>query len=205
MRPYQKRKSRMSDVICRRADKHLTEGQLKDIAALIYDTDLYIYPAMFADRQEAETVLPKMIRAGDPMFRRENLFLTMQGTKVVGILLWFRGPLEWDKTVYRKCGGKAEHIDRVVMEYFNLFTEAPANMASLVRISVSEGMRGRQIGSLLTDTFMQEEKGPYQLYVLADNMKAIPFFEGKGFAIRETRPGFSLDYRPLPCYWMVRK
>ena len=58
MRPYQKRKSRMSDVICRRADKHLTEGQLKDIAALIYDTDLYIYPAMFADRQEAETVLP---------------------------------------------------------------------------------------------------------------------------------------------------
>ena len=87
MQPYQKRKSRMSDIICRRADKHLTEGQLKDIAALIYDTDLYIYPAMFADRQEAETVLPKMIRAGDPMFRRENLFLTMQGTKVVGILL----------------------------------------------------------------------------------------------------------------------
>ena len=35
----------MSDVICRRADKHLTEGQLKDIAALIYDTDASLHGA----------------------------------------------------------------------------------------------------------------------------------------------------------------
>lgn len=49
---------------CRRADTLLSEEQLKEIADLIYDSDPYIYPAMFTDRREAETVIPKMIRAG---------------------------------------------------------------------------------------------------------------------------------------------
>lgn len=192
------------DIQCRRADHNLTDRQLQVIAGMIYDTDLYIYPAMFKDRQEAMDILPKMIRAGDQMFRPENMFLAMQGTKIVGVLIWMRGPLRWSKTIYEKSGGKAEHIDRVVMEYFNLFTEAPPEMASMVRIGVNEKMQRNKIGSLLMDTFMEAERGPYQLFVLTNNTEAVPFFEGKGFNIRETRPGFSLDNRPLPCYWMVK-
>lgn len=183
----------------------LTYTQLKEIAGLIYDTDQFIYPAMFSSRQEAEAVLPKMIRAGDQMFRSENFFVAMNGAHVVGVLVWMRGPLQWNKKIYEKCGGRAEHIDRVVMEYFSLFAEAPADMASMVRISVQKEKRGNRIGSLLMDTFMEAEKGPYQLFVLANNTEAIPFFQGKGYGIRETRPGFSLDYQVLPCYWMVKE
>lgn len=40
--------------------------------------------------REAENVIPKMIRAGDPMFRRENLFVALDGTKVAGVLLWIK-------------------------------------------------------------------------------------------------------------------
>ena len=134
---------------CRRANMPLTEEQLKEIASLIYDTDQFIYPAMFSSRQEAEIVLPKMIRAGDQMFRRENMFVAMQGSNVAGVLIWIRGPLQWNKKIYEKCGGRAEHIDRVVMEYFSLFAEAPTNMASMVRISVQKELRGKHIGSLL--------------------------------------------------------
>ena len=106
--------------------------------------------------------------------------------------------------IYEKCGGKAQYIDRVAMEYLNLFTEASPDTASVIRISVQEEKRGNQIGSLLMDTFLEAEKGPYQLYVLSNNMEAILFFRQKGFSIRETRPGFSLDYQALPCYWMVK-
>ena len=194
----------MKDILFRKADARLSDEQLKEIAALIYDTDPHIYPAMFTSRQEAEVIIPKMIRARDQMFRPENMFLAMQGTKVIGILLWIRGPLKWSKKIYEKCGGKAEYIDRVVMEYFNLFTEAPSNMASMIRISIQEEMRGKQIGSFLMDAFMEVEQGPYQLFVLANNKDAVSFFQGKGLQIRETRPGFSLDYQPLPCFWMVK-
>ena len=150
-------------------------------------------------------IIPKMIRAGDQMFKNENLFVAMDGAKVAGVLMWMRGPLQWDKKIYENCGGKSEHIDRVVMEYFNLFAEAKANMTTMVRISVKKELQRKHIGSQLMDTFMAEEKGPYQLFVLSDNAGAISFFQGKGFRIRETRPGFSLDYQVPPCFWMIRE
>ncbi len=195
----------MKDIIYRRAERPLSDAQLKETAGLIYDTDLFIYPAMFHSRQEAVNIIPKMIRAGDQMFKNENLFVAMDGAKVAGVLLWMRGPLQWDKKIYEKCGGKSEHIDRVVMEYFNLFAEAKANMTTMVRISVKKELQRKQIGSQLMDTFLAEEKGPYQLFVLSDNAGAISFFQGKGFRIRETRPGFSLDYQVPPCFWMIRE
>ena len=109
------------NIICRRADKPLSDVQLKEIAGLIYDSDPYIYPAMFESRRHAENIIPKMIRAGDQMFKCDNIYAAMDGTKIAGVLVWMRGPLQWNKKIYEKCGGRAKHIDRVVMEYFNLF------------------------------------------------------------------------------------
>jgi ribosomal protein S18 acetylase RimI-like enzyme len=190
---------------CRRADKGLSDRQLQEIAGLIYDTDPYIYPAMFKDRKEAEIVLPRMIRSGDRIFRTEHMFIAVDEKEVIGVLLWKRGPVSWNTAVYEKCGGNGEHIARVVREYFNLFAETKDNTATMVRIGVREDMRRNHIGSLLMETFMQEEAGPYELYVLINNTEAVRFFEKDGFRIRETRPGFSLDYSAYPCYWMVRK
>ena len=189
---------------CRRADHSLSDRQLQQIAGLIYDTDPHIYPAMFKNRQEAEIIIPRMIRSEDQMFRTENLLIAADGKKIVGVLLWKRGPMQWDTDVYKKCGGNAEYIVRVVQEYFNLFAETAAGTASIVRIGVQKDMRGNHIGRLLMETFMREEPGPYELYVLMKNTDAVRFFEEMGFRIRETRPGFSLDYSEYPCFWMIR-
>jgi len=195
----------MKDIIYQRAEMPLSDIQLKEIAGLIYDTDLFIYPAMFDSRQEAQNVLPKMIRAGDQMFNRENLFVAMDGGRIAGVLLGMRGPLQWNKKIYEKCGGRSKHIDRVAMEYFNLFADATANMTTMVRISVKKELQRKGIGSWLMETFMEAEKGPCQLFVLSDNAVAISFFQGKGFRVRETRPGFSLDYQVPPCFWMTKE
>ena len=194
----------MNNIICRRADKPLSDVQLKEIAGLIYDSDPYIYPAMFESRRQAENIIPKMIRAGDQMFKCDNIYAAMDGTKIAGVLVWIRGPLQWNKKIYEKCGGRAKHIDRVVMEYFNLFEEAPSDMNTMVRISVKKELQGNHIGSLLMQTFMEAEQGPYQLFVLSNNAEAISFFQKEGFRIRETRPGFSLDYQVPPCFWMTK-
>lgn len=194
----------MKDIIYQRTEMPLSDIQLKEIAGLIYDTDLFIYPAMFDSRQEAQIILPKMIRAGDQMFNRENLFVAMDGGRIAGVLLGMRGPLQWNKKIYEKCGGKSKHIDRVAMEYFNLFADATANMTTMIRISVRKELQRKGIGSRLMETFMEAEKGPYQLFVLSDNAVAISFFQGKGFRVRETRPGFSLDYQVPPCFWMIK-
>ncbi len=195
----------MMSIQCMRADNSLSDRQLQEIGGLIYDTDQYIYPAMFKDRQEAERVLSGMIRSGDQMFRTENLLIAADGKDIAGALLWKRGPMQWNPAVYEKCGGNAEHIVRVVREYFHLFAETAADTVSVVRIGVRQEMRGKQIGRMLMDMLMREEAGPYELYVLINNLDAVRFFESEGFRIRETRPGFSLDYSAYPCYWMVKR
>ena len=106
--------------------------------------------------------------------------------------------------MYEKCGGNSEHIVRVVREYYNLLAETAVNTATMIRISVRKDLLGNGIGSLLMDTFMREEPGPYELYVLMDHTDAVHFFKEKGFSVRETRPGFSLDYSAYPCFWMVK-
>ena len=189
---------------CRRANHTLSEKQLQEIAGLIYDTDLHIYPAMFKDRKEAELIIPRMIRSEDQIFRTENMFIAVDGKEIVGVLLWKRGPVQWNTSVYEKCGGSSEHIVRVVREYYNLLAETAVNTATMIRISVRKDLLGNGIGSLLMDTFMREEPGPYELYVLMDHTDAVHFFKEKGFSVRETRPGFSLDYSAYPCFWMVK-
>lgn len=193
------------DIHCKRADSRLTDRQLQEIAGLIYETDPYIYPAMFKDRKEAEAVMPGMIRAGDPIFGTGNMFVAEdEDGGIAGVLLWKRGPVLWDPEIYHRCGGKARQIVRVVREYFHLFAETPEDMTSLVRIGIRKDLRGQHIGSRLMETFMRAEPGPYELYVLMDNTEAVRYFTGKGFRIRETRPGFSLDHSAYPCFWMVK-
>jgi hypothetical protein len=76
----------------------LSSDELEDIAKLIYSTDEYIYPDMFGSETIATAVLPKVLQAGsDPMFHKKNLFICRAGNRVVGIILWIKGSLNWNK------------------------------------------------------------------------------------------------------------
>lgn len=190
--------------LSRKIDLMYTEKQLRDIAGLIYDTDPYIYPAMFETREVALEVISKMIRAGDTMFRPENLFLATDGDEIVGLILWVKGPLMWDRDIYDRCGGKSPYIDKVCREYFAFYAEAPEDLVSIINVCVKETARGKGIGGRMLDSFLESTKGPYELFVLADNPAAVKLYEKKGFRIVETRQGFSVEPRNLPCYRMIR-
>lgn len=181
-----------------------TDEQLKDIAGLIYDTDPYIYPAMFESRENAQVVIPKMIKAGDSMFRPESLFLAMEKDEVIGLILWIKGALKWDRTIYDRSGGNSPYIDRVCQEYFASYSETPENIISIINVCVKEKTRGKGIGSRMMDSFLESTQGPYELFVLADNPAAVKLYEKKGFRIVETRQGFSLESNELPCHRMIR-
>lgn len=181
-----------------------TDEQLKDIAGLIYDTDPYIYPTMFESRENAQVVIPKMIKAGDSMFRPESLFLAMEKDEVIGLILWIKGALKWDRTIYDRSGGNSPYIDRVCQEYFASYSETPDNIISIINVCVKEKTRGKGIGSRMMDSFLESTQGPYELFVLANNPAAVKLYEKKGFRIVETRQGFSLESNELPCHRMIR-
>ena len=185
-------------------EKDCPYAQLEAAAGLIWDTDPYIYPAMFSSRAEAVGIIPRMFLAGDAMFRPEHLFAAESGGEVIGIILWTRGPLKWTPEIYRRCGGSSPHIERVRRGYFDSYRDIAPDMISLINVCVKDGARGKGVGGAMLDRFIGEHDRPMELYVLADNDPAIRLYSSRGFGIVETLRGFSLEDPDPKCHRMVR-
>jgi len=189
------------NIFCKKLDKDYTKRELSEIAGLIYDTDPYIYPAMFQTREHALEIIPKMIVANDTMFCEDNLYVAKNSEKIVGIVLWHRGPLSWSADTYFACGGDSPHIDEVRLKYFASYSETKASVVSLINVCTS--IHGHGIGSELLRSFLREVEGPYELFVLSDNASAIKLYEKVGFSITQQMQGFSLTEPNPSCFQMV--
>lgn len=83
-------------------DSSRTNKQYIDISKLIYETDPYIYPALFGKEQNAIKLLPDVIEDNqDKMFAKQNMYILLSDKKnnereVVGLILWHSGKLGWD-------------------------------------------------------------------------------------------------------------
>ncbi len=207
-------------ITCRqlKADEPLTDTQYKDIARLIYETDPYIYPALFSGTEEpeaaAEEVLSRLISEGkDSMFHKDNLFVLFSGDLVAGIILWHDGALRWDADAFiRAADSLGVGLDRksvsvVDKEYFGLYdTAASAAPLSLINVCVSKYLRGAGIGRTMLDAFIEKHKErDMELFVLADNDGAVKLYEACGFQTCERAPGFALSSEKPDCYRMERK
>lgn len=52
------------------------------LAELIYETDPYIYPAMFQNKEDAIKILAATIKRGDDnLFKKENIFVAKKKEK----------------------------------------------------------------------------------------------------------------------------
>lgn len=190
----------------------ITNEQLADIASLIYQTDEYIYPAMFECEENAKAVIPEMIKCQDPMFRLNNIFVAEFYPKIVGLILWHKGSLNWNKNIYEKscrlkCINLSKYIGRVEDEYFHSYAGVRDDEIAIINVCVNEKLRNIGIGKGLIDAFLKEhfETDYFELYVLKENEAAISLYKNKGFILDRTIQGFSVDKRDLPCYVMSKK
>lgn len=195
--------------------------QYADIAKLIYETDPYIYPALFGEGAEgvknAAAILPEVFESGkDAMFSKQNLFVLLQGKNVAGLILWNRGPLNWDPEQFLRIAAEngvsliKEDVYKVSLEYVdNCYSEGElrdCTVLSLINICVKRRKRGAGLGSIMLGAFINEHiSEDMELVVLADNKAAVRLYEKFGFVTVSTRAGFPLDgARPL-CCTMERK
>jgi len=185
-------------------------AMLREIAKLIYETDPYIYPALFGSEAIACILLPQMIQKQDTMFCLENLFLCMEGSKTLGLILWHRGPLTWEpKTLFQTAQEEdvvlPETVKKVVAEYFSSYLKVPDNVLSVINVCVAEAQRGKGIGSMMVKSFCERNaQSKVELYVLADNPTAIKCYKSNGFSIAEELNGFSVTSTKPWCYRMEK-
>lgn len=198
--------------------EQLKEGQalsgreLEQLAALIYDTDPFIYPALFRSREQARRVLPAVfLHGGDNMFRLENCFTGWLRGELVSLILWSAGSLEWDDSALRAgLERDIEHVSpgypQVRNEYFPSYRANPDAVVSIVNFCVDGRMRGRGVGGAMLRAFKREHpQNDMELFVLDSNPAAIRLYQREGFRELRKLDGFSLSAQKPLCVQMYRK
>lgn len=202
-------------------DEVLLDEQYKEIANLIYDTDGYIFPALFENndnpRKAAEIAISYVLKMEkDRMYNKENLFVCFEGEKVVGMILWCYGVIDWNYNDFIASSQQVEvnlSYDSVVgvndtlwgREYSGHKSDL-TDTITLIHVCVDSLKRGTGVGSFMLREFVSiYGENDMELSVLKDNKPAISLYRNNGFAKISEYFGFSTSELKPVCYIMQRK
>lgn len=190
----------------------ITDANLKRIAGLIYDTDNYIYPHMFGSRENAEIVIPKLLRGNkDIMFSLDNLFVCEWCEEIIGIILWYDGALKWSSAELRKVM-KEEGIEipctlkDVQKEYMSGYNAGSRDgKISILNVCLAPKSRGQKIAPKMLLAFLGEHKGAdMELCVLTGNSEAVKLYRKCGFSITGRENAYPSNKQGHERYLMER-
>ena len=203
-------------------DEILTNGQSLDIADLIYDTDRYIYPALFASKnkdpnENARRIIRQLLQNGrDAMFCKSNIYADFDKSgRIVGIILWNKGGMEWDYRLFMEEAALLgialieENVRSVMKSYIEERYGGGSfnrrNAINVINVCVKADARNKGIGKAMLDSFVSRHgTEPMELCVLCDNEPAITLYQKAGFKIVSQTEGFSMGSEKPLCYTMER-
>lgn len=190
-------------------DSILSDTDLLSIAKLIYATDPYIYPAM-CSVTDMEKIFPSLISAGtDSMFCKQNLYIARLDSDIVGVILWYSGPLIWDRHAFIElCDSQnipvTSTFKQVTQEYLSTY-DKPTTDISIINVCVDASVRGIGIGTVMLESFIDQHKSKsMELVTLKENTIAINLYKRCGFEILREEDGFSVSAIKPRSYIMVR-
>ena len=187
----------------------LTQEQLEEIADLIYETDEYIYPAFFGDKNNAKKIIPELFSNNDSMFSYDNLYLAILSNNIVGLILWNKGVLSWKddlllKVVNEKNINIPDSYKLVVDEYLIDYKDVDENEISILNVSVNKNYQGMKIGYNMMINFLKDHnENDISLFVLKENDGAINLYKKCSFNIVEELDGFALG-GTVECVKMIK-
>ena len=191
---------------------HLSEANQTALADLIYNTDPFIYPAMFGSKENAEAVLPLLFYSRDEMFRLDNFFTAMHNDKIIGLLLWTQGRMNWSSDLLKSAANRigvqpSPFLEQVAQEYVGRYSaQDKSELISIINLSVLEDYRSNGVGRMLMESFAAVHPHiTLELCVLKDNHTALRLYESLGFETIEEYNGFSVDHRHLDAVCMQRR
>lgn len=176
----------------------LKQKQLEEIADLIYETDEYIYPAFFGDKNNAKKIIPELFLNNDTMFLYDNLYVAILDNNIVGLILWNKGVLSWQDDLLLKVANEKninipDSYKLVVDEYLIDYKDIDENEISILNVSVNKNYQGMKIGyNMLLNFLNNHNKNDISLFVLKENKGAINLYKKCSFEIVEELDGFAL-------------
>ena len=171
------------------------------IGTLIYNTDRWVYPALFGDIDIAIAATPALL-AGDCVYNHDNMYVAVEDGKIAGYMALTNGAPSGNRKCFEQAilgSGAAlpPAFDSVMREYFDLVKPDP-DKTEVLSLSVLPEFRRRGVAS-----FMLSKLDPNITYTLAcvrDNAPARELYRKAGFEFMFEYPG----YTGIPCVELIR-
>ena len=208
------------NIVCMQLENgiSLTEQQYRSIAALVYDTDPYIYPAMFGEgnlgKKNCVKILTSVYKRNlDSMFCLNNLFIAKNNNNIVGIVLWNRGTLQWNYDILLDVANELDisldvtKLNMAKKQYFNdNYSDdvSHGDGVSILNVCVESSWRNQGIGKRILAAFINDHiDESINLCVIVDNKNAVELYKKMGFIIEKEYMGFSTEDEKPRCYEMI--
>ncbi len=191
-----------------------SDDSYKEIAAVLYDTDPYIYPFWFDNnKDEAITVIEKLILTPGSMFYHDNLYVAFDVTtnKIIGVLcgLDYTIDFSYDYSDLKKVNNNYKKtIEKYIEPVIKEVKEGKEMYIS--NICIDSNYRGKKIGHYLLGYFIsQMEKQGYETFTLdclLHNLRARNLYHSFFFKEMELYIGFDgTDTSKVEAVRMLRK
>lgn len=193
--------------------KDLNRNNLETVCKLIFQTDPYIYPALFNSEANAISVLEKIIPMNvDEMFSMKNIYVAVEEEKIIALILWKKGSMNWNKRLFeenaKKVGVKLPDTFELVCEkYFDSYCdELLEGVVSLINVCVLKEFRGKKIAKKMMEAFfVDNNEDTYELFCLEDNISALSLYSSCGFNITSRQKAFTVNNADVYSVRMVRE
>lgn len=169
---------------------YVETDDVKQIAKLIYSSDLNIYGAMFNDEICAWKVLQELISTNTINISIKNLIVAEYENSIVGMLCFIEDDYFDDRYAYKSAFSKLkielpEYFDEVFDVYWNkIIKENFKNSYYISNVAVDKNYQNLGIGKRLLNYFKETHSDkPVGLDVVKDNEAAINAYIKSGFKI----------------------
>lgn len=196
-----------NDLIIRTAHEY---DNKKEIAALIYETDPFIYPALFGSNKfapmQAKKRLPLlMMEKGNP-FSLENIVVAECDGRTVGVAVVLDQKINAEPVKKLAVGASGAHVYENYFEKVNEYFYDDESY--ILCFCVNRKERGKGIGKVMLGSIIKMCKHKRQrLHVLENNKEAIKLYEHYGFKKLKniSEKGYSYNEEKPKCFEMSRE
>lgn len=174
---------------------------LKKVSSLIYDTNPSVYSAMFGDREAALAIMSDVLtNDSDRVFCADNCYVAAIDERVMGVVLWVRGLVDWDSDSLERIAARRgidlpNSLSVAAESYFeNSAFGSAANDVIILGVCTDASYRRLGIGEALLRSFigMLEPGSKLRLCVSREDVATISLCRKMGFSVVEDSHGISL-------------
>ncbi len=183
---------------------------LRFAGKMIFQTDPYIYPALFLNEINTISVLMYLKGISGDLFSVDNIYLATEAGRNLGLICaynkrFFSSYDNWCEAFSKAKISIPSTFTKAYYEYIDTLQKEKQRGLYISNVCVTPELRGQSVGYKMLLRFLENQNAEeVSLDVLKENQNAINLYKRLGFIVEDEFDGFSLDSVKPRCYHMTR-